>query len=447
MDNFDNLIPGVHFTTIRNRVPVLNEPRSPITYGVELQFLVPVLAASQTDPHPNETRKAVIVQDGCSYEDAVQIVAHTVLYILRAGAGVPAWTYLGPPYPTPVEVSMMDQESQAVSNMPDYSQWVVEASEDLVPLHDKVSSDYTWVGVKVKSSKRNSREASQFDQIGNVIKVLRSNLRMRLAPTTSLMVHAGERRRDIHVYTMGPKFLRVFCTLWWVLEKHILSLVHPSRLDHFACKPLTKYSRLSKMTSEELRDYLLTEGMHRGTFEIFYNQMHSIVPITSMIRRETDEIECIWRCVDAEEIAQKMEVDVYQLIKMHLTGRREPWLTWGRGSIGFQGFCEYAWPESLKKHNDGETGTIEFRSLQGTLDPLLIANWLAVVIRLYDFAHRGNTDDIMAIIQRSVASRYTCIDLLEDLGLPEQAKYFKKEIGSHTRDITNESMDSLFVGP
>ncbi|KAL7628027.1 hypothetical protein AAE478_002223 [Parahypoxylon ruwenzoriense] len=416
-----------------------------ITYGVELQFLVPVLTRGQPDPHPDDARTVIIVDQGSNHSDMLKVVSDTILRILRTN-GLPAWTHLGPSHPDRKIIDTMDQESQAVSRMPAYSQWVVEIDQDLVPIRDQFSGSYTWVGVKAKSNKRDTAWEGHFDQVGNVIVALRNTLRLRVPSTTSLMVHVGLWDYDIMTYEGGPYFLRIFCTLWWFVEKYVQSLVHPSRRMHPECQLLTEQSYLHKLNHDELYQGLVDDSMGRSNFGLYYSLMQKILPHTSVQPRAANEIEYIWRAKDGKTLAQSLLVSKYELFTMQATGMRLPNLTWGRGAIGLQGFCERAYPSSLKKNNDGETGTIEFRSMEGTLDPLLVLNWLAVVTRLFDISRRGNHDDVMGIIHKA-GGTYNGIELLKDLDLPEQASYFQEKIVNQETNTAQESMSTLFVPP
>ena len=51
---------------------------------------------------------------------------------------------------------------------------------------------------------------------------------------------------------MIPRFLRVFCTLWWFLESRIMALAHPSRHDHARCRALRDFSVLARTSNREL---------------------------------------------------------------------------------------------------------------------------------------------------------------------------------------------------
>ncbi|KAI0838850.1 hypothetical protein F5Y06DRAFT_303485 [Hypoxylon sp. FL0890] len=421
----------------------------PITYGVELQFLVPVLARGQSDPHPDETREAIIVEPGFSYAQISRRVTDAVLDRLRGTAQVPAWTHLGPMIPNRATMAKMDSESQAVSYMPAYSQWVVQTDEDLLPKDDPFSEIYTWVGVKVKSSKRNTSWPNHFDQIGRVLVALRADLRMRLAPTTSLSIHVGVLWHDIMSYEMGPRFLRVFCTMWWLLERHVQDLAHPSRRTHPACQPLRSGSRLARMDPSDLQYELEEGGMDKLSFRNWHRQMHFIVPTIALNTAEMNQIESIWRAKDGKSIVQKMTVQTMQTETMELTGQKSKFPCEGRGSVGFQGFCEGAIGIPLA-HNDGYTGTIEFRSMESSLDPLLILNWIAVVVRLFDFSRRGNTGDIMGILARAQTEdgSFNGLNLLQDLGIDQQYVYFADKMeADKTRDITQESLPTLLVPP
>ncbi|OTA57674.1 hypothetical protein K449DRAFT_449926 [Hypoxylon sp. EC38] len=420
----------------------------PISYGVELQFLIPVIIVGKDDPHPDDSRKLIAVPEGINYAHISEVVKAAVLHCLRGTAHVPSWTYLGPPFPTREDLNAMDNESAAVSSMTAYSQWVVETDEDLLVENDAFSGIYTWVGVKVKSSKRDISWENHFDQIYNVIVALRSTFRIRLPPTTSLMIHVGEKWHDIMAYEAGTRPLRVFCTMWWLLERYVQELAHPSRSGHPECQPLKTKSRLARMSAIDLEEDIAENGMSKLNFANWYKEMHAILPTVAMSVGDIEQLECLWRSKNGKEIVRKMTVPRQKKIIMQQSGAKTGTLHFeGRGSVGFQGICEGASDIPLP-HNDGHTGTVEFRSMEGTLDPLLIVQWLAVVTRLVDFARRGNTIDLMGILEKGQKydGSYSGLALLQDLGLPEQYEYFKSKVTNDKNiDITKETQETLFL--
>ncbi|KAI1383075.1 uncharacterized protein F4822DRAFT_91860 [Hypoxylon trugodes] len=423
--------------------------RIPISYGVELQFMIPVLTAGNPDPHNDDFRKVAVVPPETTYEQKEDIVRDEVLRILREEVGVPAWTHPGPPYPIRATVDIMDAESRAVSGMDQYSQWVVTTDRELIP-KPEFAVFYSWVGVKVRSNKRVVSWPNHFDEIAQAIVALRYNLRMRLRHTTFLSVHVGESWFDPMTYEMGPRFFRVFCTLWWFLEQHVMDLVHPSRRTSPHCQPIAEKSRLARMSGMDVSKELSEEGMFPANFKHSYEQILYIAPPSLFLHGiEWERIKTIWYAEDADTICQKMTVPVTKEITMSIPagGDTTFFRTESRGSVGFQGFTKNATPEDRCSHNDGETGTVEFRCMEGTLDPLLILNWLAVVIRIYDFSRRGNTADIKALIQRARgAVPYDGLQLLEDLGLPEQFEYFQEKIRNHWKEIDIDHGHDMFVG-
>ncbi|OTB05549.1 hypothetical protein M426DRAFT_10594 [Hypoxylon sp. CI-4A] len=402
--------------------------RAPMTYGIELQFLVPVLEGDEKDEFSDDPRKVLVVEKDAQLEVVEKAVSDAILLTLRTKAQVPAWTHLGPPYPNREIVNKLDSESQALWPEQPYSQWVVQVDRDLEFPTD--IGRYKWVGIRVKSNRRFLTQASHFDQIGKVIVALRNEHRLRLAPSTSLNIHVGQFAHNYDSYALAPRLLRMFCTLWWLIEKQIFELVHPSRYNHLDCQPLRLSSNLAKMSSQELDKELKEGGMSEINYTGWYNQMHYILPSSNSVDQRR-QVESIWRAKDSKAITEKMLVLAPR--SFETPSAKGKMLMFWRGSIGFQGFCEGALPFlSRLPHNDGRTGTLEFRCMQGTLDPLHIAHWLRVVTRLYDFSRRGNTADIMGILHKALGvvdgpegvKEYSGLELLRDLGLPDQADYF-----------------------
>ncbi|KAI6085875.1 hypothetical protein F4821DRAFT_239794 [Hypoxylon rubiginosum] len=420
----------------------------PITYGVEFQFLMPVLIGNdQEDPHNTDGRvdnryvRRFTGNDDTSPEAISNQIVEDVMLTLRVYALVPTWRYVGPPYPKRAVIEKMDEEAQSLTRNEAYSQWVVEATPSLLLREDPFDSKYTWVGVKVRSNKRNSTIGGHFDPIVRVIYALRNVFRIRVPSTTSLSVHIGELARDSDTYENCPVWFRVFCTMWWFIETHMFLLSHYSRRTNGKCLPLREYSKLKRMSDEELASAL--EKGHQGAdFAWLYQRMHYIMP-ARIFTREMREIEFIWRAKDAKTLVQMLLVNKMALLDMHGEGNFAMDHTEGRGSLGFQGFCEGADPTSARKNNDGETGTIEFRSMDGSLDPELVYNWVTLLIRLYDICRRGKTTDIIGIIARTQHG-YGALPLLRDLGLTEHAAYFEAHVPQAEKV---ETLENLFLPP
>ncbi|XXG98174.1 hypothetical protein Hte_004495 [Hypoxylon texense] len=417
--------------------------RTPVTYGVELQFLFPVLFAGQPDPHPNDGRQVLVVAPGTLEYQIQKLVIDMILVVLRQVARVPAWRHLGGIYPNARVIAAMEEESQSIVRKERYAQWVVEAAPELLLRRDPYINRYKWVGIKVKSSKRDTTFTGHFDPIADALVALRRFFRLRLAPSTSLMVHIGEKERDSDSYDLCPVWFRKFCTLWWFVERPLFLLSHHSRRINGKCLPLTKHSILHTMDNEQLAE-AIEDGFQRNEFAPLYEQMHYILPETVLTQREQDEVEFIWRAKDTKQLVHQLLVQKMELVAMADEGRLEPDPLLGIGSLGFQGFCEGAVPNNPSAHNDGETGTIEVRNMEGTLDSTLILNWVTVLVRLYDLARRGHTGDIMSIIYKSKGV-YGGLDLLRDLGLPDQVEYFQAKVNRPNYML--ERFDNLFVGP
>ncbi|KAI0000611.1 hypothetical protein F4779DRAFT_635669 [Xylariaceae sp. FL0662B] len=408
----------------------------PITYGIEWQFLVPVLIQGQRDPHPRDSRNVTVCANN-DYLTITQAARDAVADVLKNKAKVP----ITMPSVVPPELRALGIVADSDRTIVPWSRFVVDVDQALVPENDPFSKTYNWVGIKVKSNKRNTSLPDHFDQIGNVAIALRNTLRIRLAPTTSLMVHIGEDRRERREYESGPRFIRVFCMLWWFLEPFLESLAHPSRATHPKCLPLRENSRLFHTRQEELT----RNGLPDPEFEPLRQYMHQTFPYMLRGGRLEAEIESIWRSVDGKSLARKMSVLTTKNVRMRVTGAISQVPTWNTGSVGFHGFCRGALPENSRVHNDGDTSTIEFRTMESTLDPMAILNWLAVLVRLFDVSRRAVPADILAIIYKAT-SLYDILDLLRDLNLEEQAKYYSEK-AVLDRIPVEESIDNLFVAP
>ncbi|KAI1086199.1 hypothetical protein F5B19DRAFT_480135 [Rostrohypoxylon terebratum] len=163
---------------------IINHDSSlPITYKMEFRLLIPVLLDDQPDPHPDDPRLVLRVAENTDYTLIEMIVQHHVSMILQEQCQVFATTHLGTSYP-PIEALDIDP------------QWIVATQNDSelesVDSDDPLAKLYTWVGVKVESSKWNMSCGDHSDQINEVMQVLCKNLRMRLPYETTLFLEVGE---------------------------------------------------------------------------------------------------------------------------------------------------------------------------------------------------------------------------------------------------------------
>ncbi|KAI0376280.1 hypothetical protein F5Y04DRAFT_292826 [Hypomontagnella monticulosa] len=418
-----------------------------ITYGIEFQFLVAVVRNGDEDPHPRDTRGFVRWQPGSDYGALQKTIVDIILNNVIRAARFRAWTYNGPPYPDWDLVRRMDLASQSVAAGLAYTQWVVVADEDSLWFPGQIDdSPYGWIGVKVKTNKRNTNRINHFDRVAHFCTGIQHALRIRTLPSSSLMIHVGEEFFDIMEYEMIPRSLRVFCTLWWFLESRIMALAHPSRHDHVRCRALRDFSVLAHTSNRELERITQESSMSEMNWaSCWQDQMRSIMPRNRLSLREEAEVEFIWRVAEAKRLCQMLEVYTVEFVKMPVTGTREPQPILGRGSIGLQGICENAWPESPDRNNDGHTGTIEFRFMQGTCDPLLTAHWLAIVTRLFEISRSGSDYSIMALIFKCSRphTKYSSIELLFDLGLFDQVQVFR----DMQKDYAAEQQEANVVVP
>lgn len=119
-----------------------------------------------------------------------------------------------------------------------------------------------------------------------------------------------------------------------------------------------------------------------------------------------------------------------------------------RGTIGYRRFLPAG-------KTGGNTKTIEFRQMQGSLDPEHIINWVRVCIAIVDFARLSTPTSFKAVMTNIVRAgkAYTGLDLLRDLQLDAEADYFENKVagyrsGTAAGRFYYEGQDrSVFVRP
>lgn len=183
-----------------------------VTFGVELEMLVPYLLSGQPDPAEGmDTRKVIrLSQEGMSYADRSSRPEDRVGSVLKEflrSHGVPIW-----------DSDLHGRADQALSPPTGWS-----LGSDNSVFEFKFIS-YRWVGMELRSPAFLANETS-FAEVKRVVSLLRSSFRLRLNQTTGFHVHVG-----LGTQRLPPRALLRLVQLLWCADGTLSQLHPPERM-------------------------------------------------------------------------------------------------------------------------------------------------------------------------------------------------------------------------
>ncbi|KAI3320338.1 putative amidoligase enzyme-domain-containing protein [Xylariaceae sp. AK1471] len=247
-----------------------------LTCGVELEFLVPSINWRAPDPDPDVDQyvcRSVLSSQG----DITGEVRDQVLETLQQIDDVP------------FSLSNDDAFYPPHENVVIYDSWRL-GRDGSVSKHGDVGlaeGPYHWTSCELSSVVMGPDEYSK--QIEDVCRVLRS-FRIHLNESTSVHVHIGRGDEPFSLLTV-----KKFSTLYWLTEKAILELHHPSRQNNKFSFHLTKCSVLASKSQATLdRD-------EQGLNDEGLLTMDDYVPKTGLTEFRYSQLRRIWGCKNIEE--------------------------------------------------------------------------------------------------------------------------------------------------
>lgn len=192
--------------------------RNPITFGVELEFLVPFLLDHQDDPAAgtDETRPITRVSGTGLAFTAVQVAIYDLLHKHNVPVqGSPRASFSEP----------SDQEggggkkSDADVHYPHLpAHWSMDG--DISVEERRKAFGYEWVAVELRSPVLTST-SQDHKQVAQVVTLLRNHLRLRVNQTTGFHVHVG-----MGASALPPRVVHRLAQLLWCADG-LLSGLHP----------------------------------------------------------------------------------------------------------------------------------------------------------------------------------------------------------------------------
>ncbi|KAI1205503.1 putative amidoligase enzyme-domain-containing protein [Annulohypoxylon truncatum] len=365
-----------------------------LTFGIELEFMVPILRSGLIDPFPEDRRPLFKYP---AYSD-IDIL---VLDVIEGACDIP------------FRLELEDKFRRPSSNVIRYDMWRLIKDHSLK--FQKVDRhEHTWVGREITSEVFNSDEPKDYtEKITKVCHAIRQ-LRVHLNQTTSVHVHVGLGDEPFSLLTIKKAM-----TLILLADDMLMGLHHPARRESPHCRLISLCSELGRWLPEFARDKknILKESLEQRMGEFVPD-----IPAAKQTLQATKSFK---------ELARMMDDPVHD---------------WGyyRGSVSFARF--------LPDEDDvgGNTQTIEFRQMAGCLEPGEIIHWAKVCIAIVDFARLSDAGRYKGLLKKLMPedSTFSAFDLLLELGLVEEEKYFRAKVQGYQSNLDfypGESSGGLFV--
>ncbi|WYZ35194.1 hypothetical protein EsH8_I_001470 [Colletotrichum jinshuiense] len=411
----------------RRRKPAINlndtKDLSPYTFGIELEFLLPYANEGTDDPYPSDPRWFYRHNpQSSSNNGANQKYYSEFQHLLR--------DLLSDDEPE----SGSDASSRAYSGNADHLAKIINSaghcSATLHDLFDKMSTEnlgipnsallaiaesnghhlhlvedvdpryQTWcvkqdcslsrssggllgysgghVGVEV-SSPILRNHPTDFGSVVDVLRIVRGGMRPMLDLSCGLHVHVGS------VCGFSLRALRRIATLIWAVDPILYTLVHPSRKTSLYTLPLRTSSILA--TDKTLPEYnacldlrrVGKSGLRRGDVALSL-EIEAHVPMDRLPERLQREFFGIWAA-------------------------ESHWALWSllaprRGMKGGVSFMSVRGNLSTEHSDAVCEGTIEFRLLEGTLDPELITDWTKLLLKIVETAETTRPVEFFRVVSR-----------------------------------------------
>ncbi|KAL7622171.1 hypothetical protein AAE478_007674 [Parahypoxylon ruwenzoriense] len=372
-----------------------------LTFGIELEFLIPAVKFGADDPHPFEERPVFKCEDeGLSIEQSnPQILS----FLQKQVPHIPFRLAFDDTYYYPHDI-------------PRYDRWRLIKDASVVFKGCNSPRTYAWLGRELTSEVMKSDDPTFYTRrITDICRAIRS-LRVHLNETTSVHVHVGRGEESFTLLT-----LKKFATLVFLADTMLLGLHHPSRRDSMHCRLLKDSSSVGRKTL----DYLLEANNPLTKAQA--QQMSSFVPPLPPSIRTLQGSESI------ERLACLMCDENPDFGRFH------------RGTVSFSRFLPFG-------KTGGNTHTFEFRQMGGCLEPNAIIHWVKVCVAITDFARLSDAQTYKKLLQRvsEEDSTFSAFDLLRELGLGEEEKYFRDSVkGYEKSQAFYEGADdgNLFLSP
>ncbi|KAL2873747.1 hypothetical protein SGCOL_011061 [Colletotrichum sp. CLE4] len=252
-----------------------------------------------------------------------------------------------------------------------------------------------------------------FGKIVDVLRILRGGLRPMLDVSCGLHVHVGSVRK------FSLRSLKRIATLIMIADPILYTLVHPSRQWNPMTLPLHLDAIIAK--ADGLPDYTAAFDFEDADNKSQDNPLQVVmakvlldleanVPMNDLPRKLRGQLAKLWA-------TDSLSVLLSQLAPF-------------RGCKGGTAFGTLGWDFSKPSNDPRIKGTIEFRMLEGTLDPVLITHWTKLLLKIVERGDAATSKEYFQILATLAQERKSAEDklaaLLGALGLEKHLPFWSK---------------------
>ncbi|KAI0386292.1 putative amidoligase enzyme-domain-containing protein [Hypomontagnella monticulosa] len=353
-----------------------DDSTGPLTFGIELEFLVAFLDW-EPDPHPQEERRLLRAEDRLSAPRSA--IDHELLHVLE------------PSHNVSCRLESSDTHCGTQGVLIQYNQWRIDGDGSLST--DDYFAGYRFLGREITSEVMRADEPIAYtEKITDVCRAIRQ-MRVHINETAGMHVHVGRGEESFSLLTM-----KKLATIIWLTEKMLLGLHHPSRKESIYCILLRDESLLRIKAAD-------TNSISNNILRIAREErMDEFIPRPASLEatKTIEELAGLMSAPDNPDLS--------------------------RGAMSFTRFLPAA-------PGVGNIHTIEFRQMAGSLDPGPIIHWAKVCMAIVDFARLSTAPRYKELIARIIEEEatFTGLDLLSELDLPEEEQYFRGKMMDYSR--------------
>ncbi|KAI3558102.1 hypothetical protein CABS01_02661 [Colletotrichum abscissum] len=299
--------------------------------------------------------------------------------------------------------------------------WYIERDPSL---SDWASGEKGYAGhIGIEMSSPILRDSPKdFGKIVDVLKILRGGLRPMLDISCGLHVHVGS------VRGFSLRSLKRIATLIMIADPILYTLVHPSRQWNPMTEPLHLEAAVAK--AEDLPDYTAA-----FVFEDAGDKSRSS-PLQVGMANVLLDLEAN---VPMNDLPRKLRGQLAKLWATNSFAALLAQLAPFRGCKGGTAFGALKWDFTKQSNDPRAKGTIEFRMLEGTLDPVLITHWTKLLLRIVERGDAATTKEYFETLSILAKERGSAGEklaaLLGALGLEKHLPFWSKV------QQTNQAMD------
>ncbi|KAI0889606.1 uncharacterized protein GGS22DRAFT_148712 [Annulohypoxylon maeteangense] len=473
----------------------LDAPPDRLTFGVELEFLVPWLYDDQNDPLGQANGLSPLFRVSRNTTDADIEIRDTLRNLF--------WTH---GLETSVQTYKYKSE-YAKGTLDRYSAWNITGDPSVIE-EDPSFLKYQWTDVEITSPVEPDIPIA-YEILNYARQLLTKSYRCRVNSSCGLHVHVGKGAERFDLTNM-----RRIAALIWSSEHLVANLNHPSRQSNFMLPTLRTRSVIALGRSDgthdkivpgaqlsRCMDYLAKEVRHgedpfsfrdrnrgediraafaktreNGHYEPFQwspngQSNDAFIPIEKNQKSVDEEIlesaekmasqPNFQRSVKPKEPSRirtlakmvnkkhtyidplnpdvKEDPGVFEGVKQLYESPSSCDLAWlmypkGRGSVNFSLYnCgEFCWADRGKR-------TIEFRVAEGTLDSWVVT-WTKICVGMIRFALYSPVDEFLSVLMKCDASdreggNFDCIDFLDEIGLPAEAVLAERHLKENEKEF------------